>query len=43
VIHNHKPKIKVLQKVGKEKRLISANFNLDKEQPLVVKKDIEIL
>jgi hypothetical protein len=43
VIHNNKPKIKILQQVGKEKRLISTNFDFDKEQPLAVKKNIKIL
>lgn len=43
VIHNNKPKIKILQKVGKEKWLISINFNFDKEQPVIVKNDVKIL
>lgn len=43
VIHNSKPKIKILQKIWKESWLISTNFNFDKEQPFVVKKNIKIL
>lgn len=43
VIHNNIPKIKILQKIWEEKWLISTNFSFDKEQPLTLKDDINVL
>lgn len=43
VIHNSKPKIKVLQKTWSESWLISTNFTFDPEQPFAVEKDVRIL
>lgn len=43
VIQDNKPKIKIMQKVGEKKILVSTDFTFDKEQPVVVKDDTEIL
>ncbi len=43
VVHNNKPKIKILQKIGKEKCLVSIDFNVDNEGPIMIEKDIKIL
>lgn len=43
VLHNKVLEKKVLHKIGRDLFLVSANFDFDKEQPLVVKKDVKVL